>query len=157
MPVVTDDPQPVPVDGPLADGSSLVSSTTMLLVAAGRAAQRRLEDALRPHGVTLRHLGALGHLAADAELSYSDLARRVSVTVQSMHSTIATLVDVGAIEVESAARGRPARLRLTERGHELLRTAGRIAHELDASLPLGGLDGRALKGTLLRIGFPGVR
>jgi DNA-binding MarR family transcriptional regulator len=47
--------------------------------------------------VTLRHLGALGHLARDPALSYSDLARRVAVTVQSMRSTIATLVDPGLL------------------------------------------------------------
>jgi DNA-binding MarR family transcriptional regulator len=127
----------------------------MALVGAGRVAQRRLEEALREHGLTLRHLGALGHLARNPELSYSDLARRVAVTVQSMHSTIATLVELGAIEVDTAERGRPARLRLTRRGHELLRTAGAIAHELDASLPLRDLDPAALRAALLEIARPG--
>jgi DNA-binding MarR family transcriptional regulator len=136
-------------------GLSLVTSTTMALVGAGRVAQRRLEEALRGHGLTLRHLGALGHLARNPELSYSDLARRVAVTVQSMHSTIATLVELGAIEVDTAERGRPARLRLTGRGHELLRTAGVIAHELDASLPLRDLDPAALRAALLEIARPG--
>ena len=151
---MTGDPQPVPRSGPPLDAQSLVTSTTMLLVAAGRASQRRLEGALREHGVTLRHLGALGHLARDPALSYSDLARRVAVTVQSMHSTIGALVDLGAIEVETAQRGRPAQLRLTERGHELLRVAGAVAHDLDAALPLGDLDARTLKGALLEIARP---
>lgn len=126
----------------------------MLLIGAGRVAQRRLEEALREHGLTLRHLGALGHLARNPELSYSDLARRVAVTVQSMHSTIATLVELGAIEVGTAERGRPARLRLTARGHELLRTAGAVAHELDAGLPLGDLDPAALRAALLELARP---
>lgn len=151
---MTGDLQPGLPTEPPVDAHSLVTSTTMLLVAAGRAAQRRLEQALRAHGVTLRHLGALGHLARDPELSYSDLARRVAVTVQSMHSTIAGLVDLGAIEVETAQRGRPARLRLTQQGHELLRTAGAVAHELDAALPLGDLDPRTLKGALLELAAP---
>ena len=146
--MTTDEP-PAP-----SSGQSLVTSTTMLLVGAGRVAQRRLEAALREHGLTLRHLGALGHLARNPELSYSDLARRVAVTVQSMHSTIATLVELGAIDVESAERGRPARLRLTARGTELLRTAGRVAHELDATLPLGELDPHALRAALLEISRP---
>lgn len=133
---------------------SLVTSTTMLLVGAGRAAQRRLEEALREHGLTLRHLGALGHLARNPELSYSDLARRVAVTVQSMHSTIATLVELGAIDVETAERGRPARLRLTPRGHELLRTAGTVAHDLDAGLPLGDLDPAVLRAALWELARP---
>ncbi len=166
--MTTGDPQPAPPAGPPAGpppggppgsgpplaGQSLVTSTTMLLIAAGRTAQRRLEDALREHGVTLRHLGALGHLARDPALSYSDLARRVAVTVQSMHSTIATLVALGAIEVETAQRGKPARLRLTALGHELLRTAGAVAHELDAALPLGDLDPAALKGALFELARP---
>jgi DNA-binding MarR family transcriptional regulator len=143
---VTDDRPP--------DGQSLVTSITMLLIGAGRVAQRRLEGALREHGLTLRHLGALGHLARNPELSYSDLARRVAVTVQSMHSTIAALVELGAIEVETAERGRPARLRLTARGHDLLRTAGAVAHDLDARLPLGELDGRALRAALLEVARP---
>ena len=136
------------------DGQSLVTSTTMLLVGAGRVAQRRLEAALRAHGLTLRHLGALGHLARDPELSYSDLARRAAVTVQSMHATIATLVELGAIEVDTAERGRPARLRLTGRGHELLRTAGAVAHDLDATLPFADLDPAALRAALLEIARP---
>jgi len=146
--VTTDEPPAPP------SGQSLVTSTTMLLVGAGRVAQRRLETALRKHGLTLRHLGALGHLARNPELSYSDLARRVAVTVQSMHSTIATLVELGAIDVESAERGRPARLRLTARGTELLRTAGRVAQELDAALPLGELDPHALRAALLEMSRP---
>ena len=146
---MTGDPQPAP-----PQGESLVTSTTMLLIAAGRAAQRRLEAALREYGLTMRHLGALGHLARNPELSYSDLARRVAVTVQSMHSTIATLVDLNAIVVTTAERGRPAQLRLTERGHELLRTAGALAHDLDGTLPLGDLDARELRAALLRMAQP---
>ena len=161
---MTGDPLPAPPQGPGADGSvaegpvtegqSLVTSTTMLLIAAGRAAQRRLEAALHEHGLTLRHLGALGHLARDPALSYSDLARRVSVTVQSMHSTIAALAELGAIDVETAERGRPARLRLTPRGHELLRTAGAVAHDLDAALPLRGPAAKELRGALFEIARP---
>lgn len=139
---------------PLPGAGSLVTSTTMLLVAAGRAAQRRLEHALREHGVTLRHLGALGHLARDPELSYSDLARRAAVTAQSMHSTINALVELGAVEVEPAERGRPVRLRLTRRGHDLLGTAGAIAHRLDAELPIDGTAAGRLREALSDLARP---
>ena len=46
------------------------------------------------------------------------------------------------------------RLRLTERGHELLRTAGTLAHDLDAALPLGDLDTGALRAALLEFARP---
>jgi DNA-binding MarR family transcriptional regulator len=71
-----------------------------------------------------------------------------------MHSTIVTLVELGAIDVETPARGRRARLHLTERGHALLRTAGAVAHELDAALPLDGLDASRMKAALLEIARP---
>ena len=125
---------------PGADRSSLVATTTMLLIGVGRVAQRRLDEALADHGLTLRHVGALGHLAHSPDLSYSDLARRAGVTVQSMHATIGALVDRGAISAADRGPGRRAQLRLTEHGRALLVTARDIAHELDASWDLGDLD-----------------
>ncbi len=65
-------------DGPGA--RTVTESTTMLLIAAGRLAQRRFEAALAEQNLTLRHIGAIGHLARNPELSYSDLARRARVT-----------------------------------------------------------------------------
>ena len=47
---------------------SLVTSSAFLLVAAGRTAQRRLDDALGERGLALRHIGALGHLARRPDL-----------------------------------------------------------------------------------------
>ena len=126
--------------GPSGPGAGLVTSTTMLLVAAGRIAQRRIDAALAEHGLTLRHLGALGHLAHSPDLSYSDLALRAGVTVQSMHATIAALIERGAIATADPARGRRAQLRLTEHGRQLLTTAAGIAQRLD---PEWGLDGPA--------------
>lgn len=128
-----------------AAGQSLVTSTTMLLIAAGRSAQRDLEASLAEHGVTLRHLGTLGHLARSPGLSYSDLARRADVTVQSMHATIASLVDLGAIEADTPERGRAAKLRLTEAGHQLLSTAAATAHDIDQARPMPDLDPDGLR------------
>jgi DNA-binding MarR family transcriptional regulator len=132
-----------------APGPSLVTSTTMLLIGIGRVAQRRLDGALAEHGLTLRHVGALGHLAHGPGLSYSDLARRAGVTVQSMHATIAALVDRGAISAADTGRGQRAQLRLTEHGRALLATAASIAHELDASWDLGDVDLAPLRSVVL--------
>lgn len=106
----------------------------MLLVAAGRGAQRRFEDALAEHGLTLRHLGAMGHLAHNPQLSYSDLARRARVTPQSMHATMVQLADLGAIETET--RGRSTYPTLTVHGRRLLALAADIATSCDEALPI---------------------
>jgi hypothetical protein len=71
-----------------------------------------------------------------------------------MHSTISTLIDLGAIEVETAQRGTPARLRLTQQGYELLRTADAIADELDAVLTLDDHEVDVLRGVLLQLVRP---
>jgi DNA-binding MarR family transcriptional regulator len=110
----------------------LIDSTTMLLIGAGRVAQRRFEDALREHDLTLRHIGALGHLSRSPGLTYSDLARRARITPQSMHATMSQLAARGAIAIEN--RGRAAYPTLTEHGRELLELAAGAAAQCDAAL-----------------------
>lgn len=117
---------------PNLDRPKLGDSTTMMLIAAGRLAQSRFETALAEHNLTLRHIGALGHLAHTPDLSYSDLARRARVTPQSMHATIGQLVELGAVVTDT--RGRASYLRLTTRGHELLDFAADAAYACDDSL-----------------------
>ena len=109
-------------------------SPVMLTVLAGRAWEARLTTALRAHGLSLRHLGALGHLAATPGLSYTDLARRARVTVQSMHATVAALAALGAVREPGAGRGRAALLEVTERGQELLATGRDVVAAMDAEL-----------------------
>src|ERR671916_770744 len=101
----------------------LDATLAMLVIAAGRALQGRFEAELAPHGLTVRHLGALGHLSHQPELSYSDLARRSRVTSQSMHATVRHLEEIGAVRRTLAGQGHPARLEVTARGQELLDTA----------------------------------
>jgi len=103
----------------------------MLLIAAGRSAQRRFESALAEQKLTMRHIGALGHLAHSPGLSYSDLARRARVTPQSMHATMTQLVELGAVVTEN--RGRASHARLTARGVELLAFVADTAAACDAS------------------------
>jgi DNA-binding MarR family transcriptional regulator len=117
---------------PNSDGPKLGDSTTMMLIAAGRVAQRRFESALANQHLTLRHIGAIGHLAHTPDLSYSDLARRARVTPQSMHATIGQLVELGAVTTET--RGRATILQLTAHGHELLALAADAAYACDELL-----------------------
>jgi DNA-binding MarR family transcriptional regulator len=133
-------------DPQISAGRSLISSTTLLLIGAGRVAQRRLEDALSDHGLTLRHLGAMGHLARSPGLSYSDLARRARITPQSMHATMVQLAELGAVVTET--RGRSTYPQLTEHGHHLLAVAADVAAACDAEL---GTDHGQLRIDLERI------
>ncbi|MGK2883043.1 MAG: MarR family transcriptional regulator [Mycobacterium sp.] len=59
----------------------------------------------------MRHLPALGHLARSTGMSYSELARRASVTPQSMQATLTKLEERGAVaKTTDSGRGRTAHL-----------------------------------------------
>lgn len=135
-----------PPEPPPGGGLRLASSTTMLLIAAGRVAQRQLDAHLAENGLTLRHVGALGHLAHTQGLTYSDLARRARVTPQSMHATMTQLAKRGAITIE--ARGRAAYPQLTELGHQLLVNAADVAAQLDHTFASPGINPTALRAAL---------
>ncbi|MFE6400499.1 MarR family winged helix-turn-helix transcriptional regulator [Streptomyces alboflavus] len=117
-------------------------STVMLVIATGRRLQERLEARLVDMGLSLRLFGALGHISRDADLSYSDLARRAGVTSQSMRATVLMLEELGAVERNLRGQGHRARLELTERGRALLDRARGVVAELDeeflADAPAGG-------------------
>lgn len=107
--------------------------------------QRHIDAALAPEDLTLRHVGALGHLAHEPDLSYSDLARRGGVTPQSMRATVLHLEAIGAVRRTLPGHGHPARLEVTADGHRLLTWAREEVAALDrtllASLPPDDLDG----------------
>lgn len=124
-------------EGDRAAPRGLAASTALLFIAAGRTVQRRIERELAAHKLTLRHVGALGHLAANPDLSYSDLGRRAGVTAQSMHATVNRLEELGAVRRHLAGHGHPARLEVTDLGHRLLTHAADAAATLDQEL----LDG----------------
>jgi DNA-binding MarR family transcriptional regulator len=116
---------------PPADRPRLVTSTSFLLVALGRTLQARLEAALAERGLTLRHIGALGHLAGRPDLSYSDLARRAGITPQSMRATVRRLETLGAVRRLPGGQGKAASLEVTALGHDLLAWAGTAAAQVD--------------------------
>ncbi len=123
----------------MSEGAGPPVSTAFLLMAVGRRVRDRIEHALSSEGIALRHVSALGHLSRTPGLSYSELARRASVTPQSMQATLRTLEDRGAIERAGAGgRGRTAALTITAEGRRLLDvgTAAITAadDEIDAAL-----------------------
>lgn len=97
-----------------------MTSPAFLIMALGRQLRAEVEEALAPHRISLRHLSALGHLAREPGLSYSELARRAGITVQSMQATLRHLEDLGAVERRTApGRGFSAQLHVTEHGTAL--------------------------------------
>lgn len=106
----------------------------MLLVALGSKLRDVLDDELAAAGITLRHLGPLGHLAASPDLSTSDLARRARVTPQSMRATVDQLERIGAVEHRRHGQGRASQLVVTEVGTSLLERARQIVAGVDEAL-----------------------
>lgn len=103
--------------GPAGPPSRLLASPVMLLIALGRIAREELDDVLAGDGLSLRHLGALGHLRRTPRLSYSGLGRRAGVTAQSMQATVSHLERIGAVSRSDATgRGRAADLTVTSAG-----------------------------------------
>ena len=134
----------------------MASSAVLLLVGAGRVLQRRVDEELAALGLTLRHLGALGHLAHRPDLSYSDLARRAGVTAQSMHATVRGLEELGAVRRTLAGHGHAARLEVTDRGRELLDAVRAATERLDRELLAGLSDAQRaeLRTALLALAAP---
>jgi DNA-binding MarR family transcriptional regulator len=95
-----------------------------LLYGAGQLIEQELENRLATVGLTLRTMGVLAHLAHSPQLSYSDLARRGRVTVQSMHTTVRQLIANGDVEADSSStHGQAAQLSVTPAGRERLQAA----------------------------------
>ena len=110
-------------------------SLAILLMMVGRQLRDQVDAELRRQGLSMRHFSALGHLAHQPGLSYSELARRDGITTQSMQSTLLQLQELGAVECLTApGRGRTADLQVTESGHELLNRCRAVLNEVDERL-----------------------
>ncbi|WP_433005366.1 MarR family winged helix-turn-helix transcriptional regulator [Kribbella sp. CA-294648] len=110
-------------------------SLAILLMMIGRQLRDQVDVELRRQGLTMRHFSALGHLAHQPGLSYSELARRDGITTQSMQSTLLQLQEMGAVErLTAPGRGRTADLQVTESGHELLNRCRAVLAVVDERL-----------------------
>jgi DNA-binding MarR family transcriptional regulator len=114
-------------------------NVAFLTMAVGRRVRARVDAALAAHGLTY------------PDLSYAELARRSSVTNQSMQATLAQLQERGAVEQRNQAkRGLRAQLRVTVTGMALLRTGTAAMEEVDQQLLAGlPLDQRRALATAL--------
>ncbi|MEU5251858.1 MarR family winged helix-turn-helix transcriptional regulator [Streptomyces longwoodensis] len=97
---------------------------SLQLAGITRRVREAVDTRLADDGLSLRHLGVLGHLAASPGLSISELARRAGISAPSMLATIRELEAGGLVERTTPnGRGNTAQLRLTGAGRTARATA----------------------------------
>jgi DNA-binding MarR family transcriptional regulator len=108
-------------------------SPTVALLAFSRAWEDAVSDALKPLGLTTRKFGLLGHIRRTPGISFSELARRSHITVQSVHVAVAAFTADGWVQDASGRAGAASRLEMTDAGIELLKGALSGIQALDAA------------------------
>lgn len=108
-------------------------SPTIGLLTVSRVWDAALTDALKPLGLTTRKYGLLGHIRGMPGISFSELARRSRITVQSAHTAVTAFAEAGLVDDGTAHAGSASSLRVTARGEALLAQAAQEVRRLDAA------------------------
>ncbi|MEG8105499.1 MULTISPECIES: MarR family winged helix-turn-helix transcriptional regulator [Actinomyces] len=96
------------------------------------ALRTRMDEALRPLGLSAPQYLCLELLSRTPGASTSDLAREAFVTRQTMSTLLRALVDRGlAQRAAQAPSGRALPLELTPKGRSLLKEASRVVVEIE--------------------------
>ncbi|WP_181058107.1 MULTISPECIES: MarR family winged helix-turn-helix transcriptional regulator [unclassified Pseudoclavibacter] len=107
----------------------------MTLILHARSVEAVVESRLKEQGLSLRRFGLLGHLRATPGISFSDLARRAGIKVQSLQPIVQTLLDLGYVHtIGGVGQGRAAVLELTSTGSDALDRATEMVSEVDGEL-----------------------
>lgn len=109
-------------------------SPVIALLGVSAAWEAQLAAELRTIGISTRKFALLGHIGAEPGISFSELARRSHITVQSAHAAVHTLVDDGLVADATAQAGAASDLSVTLKGARVLREARDRLARLDASL-----------------------
>ena len=115
------------------------------------ALRARMDEALRPLGLSAPQYLCLELLSRAPGVSTSDLAREAFVTRQTMSTLLRSLVDRGlAQRAAQASSGRALPVRLTPEGGDLLREASRVTVEVERVMtsPLSESQLRAVQEAL---------
>ena len=115
------------------------------------ALRARMDEALRPLGLSAPQYLCLELLSRTPGVSTSDLAREAFVTRQTMSTLLRSLVDRGlAQRAAQASSGRALPVRLTPEGWDLLREASRVTMEVERVMisPLSESQLRAVQEAL---------
>jgi len=107
----------------------------MIMVLLARRLEARVERSLKLIGLSMRKLGLLGHLSREPGVSYSALARRAGIKVQSLHPIMDELTRDGlVVTVGEGGQGRAAVIELTERGRDALARANEVISDIDTDV-----------------------
>lgn len=113
-------------------------ATTMLgyrLKRAASALRSRMDEGLRPHGLTVPQYATLELLEAQPGLSNAELARGAFVTRQSMNVVLRGLAEGGlVVRAEVSEHGRALPTHLTEEGRRRLEAAREVVYALDRQM-----------------------
>ena len=115
------------------------------------ALRTRMDEALRPLGLSAPQYLCLELLSCTPGASTSDLAREAFVTRQTMSTLLRALVDRGlAQRAAQAPSGRALPLQLTPEGRSLLKEASRVTVEIERVMisPLSESQLRAVQEAL---------
>lgn len=107
-------------------------SPTVGLLTVSRVWEAAFTEALKPLGLTIRKYGLLGHIRRTPGISFSELARRSRITVQSAHAAVAALVEAGLVDDGTSHAGAASTLRTTAEAESLLARAAEVVGRLDA-------------------------
>ncbi|WP_404442782.1 MarR family transcriptional regulator [Microbacterium marinum] len=119
-------------DTPSGDAPRFSPVIALLAVSASWEVQLAAE--LRTLGISTRKFALLGHIGAEPGISFSELARRSHITVQSAHAAVHALVDDGLVADATAQAGAASDLSVTPKGDQVLHDAQDRLAQLDASL-----------------------
>jgi DNA-binding MarR family transcriptional regulator len=108
-------------------------SPVISLLTVGAIWDGQLNKQLKDLGLTTRKYGLLAHIQATPGISFSELARRSQITVQTAHTAVRALVGDGLAADATAHAGAASTLRVTEKGAEALREADARLARMDAA------------------------
>ena len=109
------------------------SSPVISLLTLGAVWDAELGAALGALSLTTRKYGLLAHVQGSPGISFSELARRSRITVQSAHTAVKALQADGYVQDGTAHAGSASNLRITASGERALVDAARLLARLDAA------------------------
>jgi DNA-binding MarR family transcriptional regulator len=98
-------------------------SPVISLLTVGSIWDGQLNAQLKDLGLTTRKYALLAHIAATPGISFSELARRSQITVQTAHTAVRALVGDDLAADATAHAGAASTLRVTDKGADALREA----------------------------------